>query len=171
VAVAALSLLYADRQARHAAEQAEANKRINNALSGLNRRLAMLDLERGRIAFEKGRVGEGMLSTVESLRMAAEAGAEAWKRVALANLSAWRRQLPELKGVFPHASEVYSVAFSPDGRTILTGSHDKTARLWEAATGLPAGEPMNHSDEVWSMAFSPDGRTTLTGGLDKAARR
>ena len=40
---------------------------------------------------------------------------------------------------------VWSVAFSPDGKTILTGSFDKTARLWDAATGRPLGQPMEHS--------------------------
>src|SRR5262249_46936225 len=69
----------------------EERANLRTALSESNRRLAMLDLERGRTAFEKDQVGAGMLWTVESLRMATEAGDPAWKHVALANLSAWRR--------------------------------------------------------------------------------
>ncbi len=42
------------------------------------------------------------------------------------------------------SGQVLSVAFSPDGKTILTGSQDKTARLWDAATGRPIGPPMPH---------------------------
>ena len=49
-------------------------------------------------------------------------------------------------------------AFSPDGQRIVTASDDKTARIWDAATGKPIGEPLKgHEDDVYSAAFSPDG--------------
>jgi WD40 repeat protein len=56
------------------------------------------------------------------------------------------------------------VAYSPDGRTVLTGSQDKTARFWDAATCRPIGKPLFHSYEVRAVAFSPDGKIVLTGG-------
>jgi tetratricopeptide (TPR) repeat protein len=62
------------------------------------------------------------------------------------------------------------VAFSPDGKTVLAGSDDWTARLWDATTGQLLGPPMTHWGPVRAVAFSPDGKTVLTGSWDKTAR-
>jgi eukaryotic-like serine/threonine-protein kinase len=69
-----------------------------------------------------------------------------------------------------HQDAVWAVAFSPDGQTILTGSDDKTARLWDATTGQPRGRPLAHQGGVKAVAFSPDGQTIVTGGWGDAAR-
>jgi WD40 repeat protein len=70
-----------------------------------------------------------------------------------------------------HAYELYRAAFSPDGKYIVTASHDKTARLWDAETGKPIGEPLTgHADAVLSAAFSPDGKRIVTASWDKTAR-
>jgi hypothetical protein len=53
------------------------------------------------------------------------------------------------------------VAFSPDGRTVLTGSGDETARLWEAASGKEL-HILRHNSPVVGVAFSPDGRSFLS---------
>ncbi|KAG2070981.1 WD40 repeat-like protein, partial [Suillus decipiens] len=70
-----------------------------------------------------------------------------------------------------HTSPVSSVSFSPDGTRIVTGSRDKTVRLWDAATGQPVGEPLRgHTDSVWSVSFSPDGARIVTASSDKTVR-
>jgi WD40 repeat protein len=62
------------------------------------------------------------------------------------------------------------VAFSRDGKTILTGSADRTARLWDVGTGKRIGAPMRHADWVPTVAFSPDGETIATGSADLLGR-
>jgi WD40 repeat protein len=69
-----------------------------------------------------------------------------------------------------HGDAVWAVAFSPDGETILTGSGDKTARLWDVASHLPLAPPFRHQEDVRAVAFSPDNRMILTGSLDQTAR-
>ena len=73
-----------------------------------------------------------------------------------------------LKG---HESTVNSAAFSPDGKRIVTASADGTARLWDAETGKPVGEPLTgHTGGVLSAAFSPDGKRIVTASADGTAR-
>jgi tetratricopeptide (TPR) repeat protein len=62
------------------------------------------------------------------------------------------------------------VAFSPDGRTVLTGNEIRAARRWDVARCEPLGLPFEHAGSIQAVAFSPDGRTVLTGSWDSTAR-
>jgi WD40 repeat protein len=62
-----------------------------------------------------------------------------------------------------HTDTVWSVAFSPDGRLLASGSGDKTIKLWEVATGSLVRTLTGHTDSVLSVAFSPDGRLLASG--------
>jgi len=63
-----------------------------------------------------------------------------------------------------HAGQVRSVAVSPDGKRIVTGSWDQTAKVWDAETGQEVLTLQGHTAWVWSVAFSPDGKRIITGG-------
>jgi WD40 repeat protein/serine/threonine protein kinase len=60
--------------------------------------------------------------------------------------------------------------FSPDGERFVTGSSDLTARIFDARTGAPVGQPMRHERQVNSAQFSPDARWILTASMDHTAR-
>ncbi|KIJ49040.1 hypothetical protein M422DRAFT_205279 [Sphaerobolus stellatus SS14] len=70
-----------------------------------------------------------------------------------------------------HTCWVRSVAFSPDGQRVVSGSHDKTIRIWNAHTGeLVSGPFEGHTDQVTSVAFSPDGQRVVSGSGDETIR-
>jgi eukaryotic-like serine/threonine-protein kinase len=82
----------------------------------------------------------------------------------------WQRQLhQQLSTLRGHTHSVLAIAYAPDGRRIVTGSADKTARVWDAATGNLQLLLEGHTDVVRSVAFSPDGRRILTGSWDGTA--
>ena len=64
-----------------------------------------------------------------------------------------------------HQSSVESVCFSPDGKTLASGSHEII--LWDVANRQPVGEPLTgHTDSVESVCFSPDGKLLASGSSD-----
>ncbi len=75
-----------------------------------------------------------------------------------------------------HNHAVWAVAFSPDGKRLLTGSGDEqngagAVRLWEVPTGKPLGQPFALEPAgrfVSKLAVGPDGRTILVVGIDEA---
>ena len=69
-----------------------------------------------------------------------------------------------------HTSEVWGVAFSPDGRRIATSGLDRTIKLWETETGQEVLTLRGHTNGVSSVAFSADGRRLVTGSNDNTAR-
>lgn len=69
-----------------------------------------------------------------------------------------------------HTEPVLTVAFSPDGRHLASGSGDTTLRLWDLATQLPKCECKGHRNWVLAVAFSPDSALVASGDMDGAIR-
>lgn len=75
-----------------------------------------------------------------------------------------------LFALYGHTAAVNGVAMSSDGSRIVTGSWDKTARLWDARSGRLIREFKGHTNGVNSVALSTEGRHLATGSTDRTAR-
>jgi WD40 repeat protein len=65
-----------------------------------------------------------------------------------------------------HRAALYSLAYSPDSRTLATGSADKSARLWDLATRQTTAILKGHRTFAHAVAFTPDGRLLASAGGD-----
>ena len=71
----------------------------------------------------------------------------------------------------PRQRAVISVAFSPNGNTVVTASESNSIiRLWDVKTGEHIYALSGHTEPVYSVAFSPDGKTIVSGSVDKTLR-
>jgi WD40 repeat protein/serine/threonine protein kinase len=84
----------------------------------------------------------------------------------------WQRQMHlDLRTFHGHGGGVLSVAFSPDGQRIVTGSLDGTAKVWDAASGKELVTFKGHRAGINSVAFAPDGQRIVTSGLNDPTPR
>ncbi|KAF5371914.1 hypothetical protein D9757_011496 [Collybiopsis confluens] len=107
-----------------------------------------------------------------------------WKKMKEGSFNLGWKHLPEVQhiclystqqaasfGMIKVSSVVHSVAFSPHGTRIVSGSWDGTVRIWDATTGIQVGESLQgHDDAVSSVAFSPDGTRIVSGSRDNTVR-
>jgi serine/threonine protein kinase len=89
--------------------------------------------------------------------------------LAFSILGSWNHELP-VAILTGHEKGVQSAQFSPDGKRIVTASADKTARVWDAATGKTLATLAGHEQAVYSAQFSPDGTRLVTRSADWTAR-
>jgi WD40 repeat protein/energy-coupling factor transporter ATP-binding protein EcfA2 len=103
-----------------------------------------------------------------SLRLALEAehiSRTAEVESALRQALGWLQEATVLRG---HSSRVNSVAFSPDGKQVVTASGDNTAKIWDAQTGQ-LFKSLDHRGEVYIAAFNRDGTRIVTASTDTTA--
>jgi WD40 repeat protein len=72
-----------------------------------------------------------------------------------------------LKG---HTDVIFSLAFSPDGKRLISGSADKTAILWDVERRALLHRLEGHRDFIFGVAFTPDGERAVTGSYDRTLR-
>lgn len=114
-------------------------------------------------------LGSGEDETIDALaftpdgrRILAAAGGRGFRHT----LSLWEVDTGKLvRTVDAHSHDVKSLAISPDGKWALSGSRDRTMKLWDLATGALVRE-FKHDGEVEAVAFSPDGALLLSAGED-----
>lgn len=166
VAVTVLSIFYA-------ANSSEAATKLRTALGKSEVLGATLEFDKGRELCEKGQVAQGLLWMARSLKNT-PTDADDLQQTIRMSLASWHRQLRVPEMILEHPSSVNAVAYSPDGKLILTGCGDLNtageARLWDALTGNQVGPVLRHKGAVYAVAFSPDGKTVLTGSSDKTAQ-
>ncbi|CAE7145379.1 unnamed protein product [Rhizoctonia solani] len=89
-----------------------------------------------------------------------------WFASCLASRFAVDEYLPE-----GHTGWVRSVAFSPDGKSVVSGSSDKTVRMWNAHSSSPIGEPLRgHRHYIYSVSYSPLGNLIASASYDETIR-
>ena len=76
----------------------------------------------------------------------------------------------ELLTMTGHNGAITSVAYSPDGKFVLSGSDDKTLKLWNAADGKEVRTFIGHHGAVTGVAYSPDGNAAASGSADGTVR-
>jgi eukaryotic-like serine/threonine-protein kinase len=131
--------------------------KLNAEKQRADRLSSQLALEGGLSLCEQGEIDRGLFRWANSLKIAPDEDPD-FKRLIRGNLAGWSRQISPLKQVLQHQREVVAVGFTPDGKTILTGS-GREIHKWDADTGKAMGHPIRYQGMVF--ALSPDGRTVL----------
>ena len=69
-----------------------------------------------------------------------------------------------------HTGVIWSVAITPDDKTVISGSEDKTVKVWDLATGKCRATFEGHTNAVLGIAVTPDGKTVISGSEDKTVK-
>lgn len=130
------------------------------------------DLRRARLLEEEGRQNLldqnwnwAALRLAESYQLGARGAAGSYL------LGRAARQFEALEAsLHAHTDKIWHVLYSPDGRTILTVSIDKTAKLWDVETRRLRATLVGHTDWIFRARFSPDSKLAVTASRDGTAK-
>jgi WD40 repeat protein len=165
VAIVAMQQGISARRAENNAQAAA--QKITEVAAQANQAASQANVSLARYSQEAGNDAEALAHLVQALRLNQRNYEAATLTGAMLTQTNWPLSVTALIG---HDSVINFAQFSPDGRLVVTASSDRTARLWDVASGKPMGKPMKHGGSVYSARFSPDGRLVVTASSDGTAR-
>jgi hypothetical protein len=151
---------------RRAEEAEKARAQAHEALAEGTRRMVRLNVANSTRHLNDGDFLSSALWFAEALRL--EEGGPDRERVHRVRLNAVLRRCPRPVREWLHEGALTDAAFG--GGRVLVAAEDGTARVWDVATGGPAGPPLEHGVAVKVAALSPGGTAAATGGADGALK-
>jgi WD40 repeat protein/serine/threonine protein kinase len=148
-----------ERQARAVAEQKEREAGEQRDLARVHAYVAQMNLSQR--AWEEANMGYVRSLLAEAAPAEGDEDLRGFEWHYLNRLA--HQELLTFEG---HAGFVTSVAYSPDGYRLATGSEDKTIRIWDATTGAVMHLLQGHAEAVRSLKYSPDGQCVASGSDD-----
>ncbi|MFM6280855.1 MAG: WD40 repeat domain-containing protein, partial [Dolichospermum sp.] len=77
---------------------------------------------------------------------------------------------PLIRTLEGHTCSVITIAVTPDGKTVISGSNDETIKIWDLVTGTEKLTFKGHSNSVNAIALTPDGKTVISGSSDNTIK-
>ena len=166
--VAGFQWLRAEHQRESAAQALKSEAQISAKLQEQLRQASWTSLNQAERQFRLGEWREGIALLARAIKFDPENPVSS-ERFFQELIVHREKALPLPIASFDHQDAVENVAFSPDGARILTTSADKTAKLWDAASGKLLAS-FDHLGGVLHALFSPDGARILTASMDNTAK-
>ncbi len=166
--VAGFQWFRAERQRESAAQAFKSESQVTAKLQEQLRQASWASFNQAERQFQLGEWQEAIALLARAIKFDPE-NQVASERFFQELIIHREKALPPLIASFEHQDAIYGLAFSPDGARILTASWDKTAKLWDAASGKLIAA-FDHQGAVNTAAFSPDGTRILTASADKTAK-
>ncbi len=166
--VAGFQWLRAERQRRTAAQAFKSEAQVTAKLQEQLRQASWASFNQAERQFQLGEWREGIALLARAIKFDPQ-NQVASERFFQELIVHREKALPPLVASFAYQDVVVDAVFSPDGARILTASWDKTAKLWDAASGKLI-VVFAHQGTVNTAAFSPDGARILTASADHTAK-